>query len=52
MQFNILGPIINQFVNGAWKTVYQEIVREAKPIWDPIAISIFNEAFSFIKLEL
>lgn len=46
----IADKIVNQFVNEAWKQIYQDLVAAAKPSWGPIALALVNEDFSFIKI--
>lgn len=46
----IADKIVNQFVNEAWKQIYQDLVAAAKPSWGPIALALVKEDFSFIKI--
>lgn len=47
----ISDKIVNQFVNEAWRNLYQQLINDTKSIWNPIAISLVNESFRLIKLN-
>lgn len=43
--------LLNNYINQGWKPVYRELIREARPLWNDLALKLWNELFGFIKFE-
>lgn len=41
----VSGEIVNQFINQSWKPIYRELIKETKPSWHPIGMSLLQEIF-------
>lgn len=49
IEFFVLGQLVNQFINESWKPIYRELIKETKPSWHPIGMSLLQEIFDSVE---